>query len=200
VTFPAPYGDERITVHLWLPKRSRPPFQVVVRFPGAGAWDVRSVRQELVNPRDEFLVKSGRALVLPIYKGSWERGTDQFRSDYPKETSVWRDHVIAWYKDLARTIDYLETRRDIAVDKLGYYGFSRGGAVAPLLLTLEPRVKAAVFVVPGFYLQRPSPEVRCHQLRATDEAAGPRSQRPLRLHVPGGDVAGAVRSASRNGR
>ena len=158
-TFPAPYGDERITVHLWLPKRSRPPFQAVILFPGSSAWDLRSVLQELSNPRFEFLVKSGRALVVPIYKGSYERGTDQFRSDYPKETSVWRDHVIAWHKDFARTIDYLETRPDIAIDKIGLFGVSLGGAMAPILLALEPRVKAAVLVVPGLYLQRPSPEV-----------------------------------------
>ena len=31
--------------------------------------------------------------------------------------------------------------------------------MAPILLALEPRVKAAVLVVPGLYLQRPSPEV-----------------------------------------
>ncbi len=158
-TFPAPYGDEKITAHLWLPKRSRPPFQPVILFPGSSAWDLRSVLQELSNPRFEFLVKSGRALVVPIYKGSYERGTDQFRSDYPKETSVWRDHVIAWYKDFARTIDYLETRRDIAIDKIGFFGVSLGGAMGPILLALEPRVKAAVLVVPGLFLQRPSPEV-----------------------------------------
>jgi formylglycine-generating enzyme required for sulfatase activity/predicted esterase len=160
VAFPAPYADERITVHLFLPKRVPPPFQTVMFFPGAGAWDLRTSGPTIQTPfLFDFLMKSGRAVALPVFKGAYERGDDRFRSDYPKNTSVWRDHVIAWYKDMARTLDYLETRRDLAMDKVGYIGFSRGGAVAPILLSQEPRVKAAVFWVPGFYIERPPPEV-----------------------------------------
>ena len=159
VTFAAPYGNERITVHVFLPKRGEPPFHTIAFFPGANAWDVRTSESMLRAPLFDFLMKSGRAVVLPVFKGAYERGDHGFRSDYPKNTSLWRDHVIAWYKDLARTLDYVETRRELAVDKIGYVGFSRGGAIAPVLLAQEPRIKTAVFWVPGFYMEQPPPEV-----------------------------------------
>ena len=63
------------------------------------------------------------------------------------------------YKDLARTIDYLETRRDIAADKLAYVGVSRGAALAPVFLALEQRFKAAALYIPGFYADRLQPEI-----------------------------------------
>src|SRR5262249_14899283 len=37
VTFDAPYGSERVPAHLFLPVGVKPPFQVVVYFPGIGA-------------------------------------------------------------------------------------------------------------------------------------------------------------------
>lgn len=159
VTYSAPYGNEQITTSIFLPKNAKPPYETVILFPGASWWDIRSSAAFLQNPFGAYVAKSGRALIAPTYKGALERGTDGFRSDHSKQTSAWRDHVIAWYKDLARTLDYLETRPDIAMDKVGYFGFSRGGAVAPVLLALEPRIKAAVFWVPGFYLERMSAEV-----------------------------------------
>jgi hypothetical protein len=35
--------------------------------------------------------------------------------------------VIYWGKDLGRTIDYLETRKDLNLQKLAFYGVSTGG-------------------------------------------------------------------------
>jgi cephalosporin-C deacetylase-like acetyl esterase len=67
--------------------------------------------------------------------------------------------VIDWSKDFSRTIDYLETRPDVAHDKLAYMGISRGGALAPVLLALEPRMQAAVLLIAGFYAHRLPPEV-----------------------------------------
>ena len=61
------------------------------------------------------MVKSGRALLYPVYKSTYERG-DGLASDYPDQTASWKDHVIMWGKDLRRSIDYLETRDDIDHD------------------------------------------------------------------------------------
>jgi hypothetical protein len=38
-----------------------------------------------------------------------------------------RDHVIAWSKDLGRSLDYLDTRKDIDGTKVAYFGNSLGG-------------------------------------------------------------------------
>ena len=44
ITFDAAYENERVTTYLFLPKRSSPPFQTVVYFPGVPAIIQRSSR------------------------------------------------------------------------------------------------------------------------------------------------------------
>ena len=158
VTFAAAYGNERLIAYLFLPKKSKPPFQAVVYFPGSETIDIRS---SAVLPEMEvfdFIIKSGRAVMFPVYKGTFERG-DDLKSDYPNTSSSWRDHVIAWSKDLGRSIDYLETRPEIDRNKLAYEGLSWGGAMGSVLPALENRIKVCVLIVPGFNLQKSLPEV-----------------------------------------
>ena len=160
ITFDAAYGGERVIAYLFLPKQARPPFQAVVHFPGAGAVHMRSSTKSLPLFFDDFnfIIKSGRAVLFPIYKGTFERGGGPKPIYWPNTTSTYRDDVIAWSKDLGRSIDYLETRRDIDHDRLAYEGYSWGAAMGGLLPALEPRLKALVLVSPGFYLQERLPE------------------------------------------
>jgi cephalosporin-C deacetylase-like acetyl esterase len=159
ITFDAAYGGERVIAYLFLPKKSSPPFQTVVHFTGAAALHERS--SENLNSgylEDfDFIVKSGRAVIFPIYKGTFERW-DNFKVG-PKNTSVYRDHVIAWSKDLGRSIDYLETRPDIDHTKLAYEGVSWGAAMGAILPAVEDRLKVLTLICPGFYLQKRFPEV-----------------------------------------
>jgi len=64
-----------------------------------------------------------------------------------------------WSKDLQRTVDYLETRSDVAHDKIGYLGRSWGAAMGTIMVATEPRLKLAILNVGGFYAQRARPEV-----------------------------------------
>ena len=66
--------------------------------------------------------------------------------------------MIMWAKDVARSIDYLQGRPDIAKDKIGYIGLSWGGMVAPIVLAVEPRFSLAVIYCGGFALQPSLPE------------------------------------------
>jgi eukaryotic-like serine/threonine-protein kinase len=161
VTFDAAYGGERVTAYLFLPKGASPPFQVVVHFPGAGAVHMHSSEKGL--PRYlsdfDFIIKSGRAVLFPVYKGTFERGGGPKPIYWPNTTSTYRDNVIFWFKDLSRSIDYLETRPDINPNKLAYEGYSWGAAMGALLPAVETRFKALILVAPGFYLQERLPEV-----------------------------------------
>ena len=154
VVFDAAYGDERVIAYLFLPKDYGPPFQSVVYFPGTAAWFFRTHEQLMTRYHWEFLARSGRAVVLPIYKGSYERH-DDVDASLP---SGMRDHYVQWSKDLRRTIDYLETREDIDLDKLAYYGLSRGAGVGPVMVALEPRFRAAVFLAGGLSTRQFLPE------------------------------------------
>jgi eukaryotic-like serine/threonine-protein kinase len=156
ITFDAAYGKERMIAYLFLPRKATPPFQTVVYFPGADAMYTRSSEDLRVDPYD-FIIKSGRAVIFPLYKGTYERG-DGLRRGHHMENS-YRDHVVEWSKDLGRSIDYLETRPDIDSKKLAYYGLSWGAALGAVLPAIEDRIKVLVLLSPGFNLDRSLPEV-----------------------------------------
>ena len=158
ITFDAAYGNERMIAYLFLPVRARPPFQTVIYFPGSNAVRTRASGDAPELDVYDFVIKSGRAVMVPLYKSTYERG-DGVSSVYPATTSSYRDHVIAWSKDFGRSIDYLETRADIDHNKLAYEGLSWGAAMASLMTAVEPRIRACVLISPGFYLQRCFPEV-----------------------------------------
>ena len=64
-----------------------------------------------------------------------------------------------WVKDFSRTIDYLETRSDIDVDKIAYYGISWGGAMGSIVPAVEKRIKVNILIVAGLNMQKSLPEV-----------------------------------------
>ena len=156
ITFDAPYGKERVTAYLFVPRKGKPPYQTVLFFPGGGAITTRTF-QEQPTWLFDFIMASGRALMYPIYKGTFERG-DGLESDNPAETDFYRDHVLAWSNEVGRSIDYLETRDDIDSSKIAYYGLSWGGALVQLP-AVESRLKVVVLVAGGFHLTKTLPEV-----------------------------------------
>jgi DNA-binding winged helix-turn-helix (wHTH) protein/formylglycine-generating enzyme required for sulfatase activity/dienelactone hydrolase len=156
VSFDAAYGQERAAAYLFLPRRAKPPYQPVVYFPGSSVIYEHSIDEEFSHAWN-FVVKGGRALMFPVYRGTLDRRTE-LNSDLPDETVAYRDYMVQWVKDLGRSIDYLETRDDIAANQLGYYGFSWGARLGGLILAVEPRLKAAVLQVAGLKFQRALPE------------------------------------------
>ena len=154
VSFRAAYADERVVAYLFLPRNASLPYQTVVYFPHSGAYAQPSSRT-LETQDIDFFLKSGRAVLWPIYKGTYERRLP------PSATgpASHRDMMIQSAKDLSRAIDYLETRADIDRDRLAYYGLSLGARVGSVLLALEPRPKVAVLVAGGFTSRRRLPEV-----------------------------------------
>jgi serine/threonine protein kinase/dienelactone hydrolase len=158
ITYDAAYGKERITAYLYLPRKTSPPFQTVVYFPGANAVRTRSSANSPYLDDYDFVVKSGRAVMFPLYKSTFERG-DGINNVWPNSSSSYRDHVIAWSKDLDRSIDYLDTRADIDHDRLAYEGYSWGASMGSIFPAVEDRLKALILIAPGFYLQKRLPEV-----------------------------------------
>ena len=145
ISYAAAYGNERIVAHLFLPKNARPPYQTIVYFPSSAATFLRTFEEAELSFLG-FTVKSGRALLLPMYKGTYER-----RLSAPLTgPSAVRDLTIADIKDLRRSVDYLETRNDIDRAKLAYFGVSLGARLAPIALAVDNRFKTAVFWSGGF--------------------------------------------------
>ncbi len=157
ITYAAPYGNEKAILYLMLPKKSKPPFQTVLFFPGSNAILMRTFTIYSTAALDEIL-KSGRAVLYPVYKSTYERG-DGLDSDTENMTSAWRDHVVMWAKDASRAIDYAETRPDLDHEKLAYYGYSWGAVMGGIIPAVEPRIKVCVLALGGLDFQRSLSEV-----------------------------------------
>jgi hypothetical protein len=157
VDLDAAYGGERLTLFLFLPRTGPGPFQTIVFFPGSNDIYKRSF-DELTIAGFDFIVRSGRALVYPVYKGTYTRGGD-LKSDIQDESNLYRDHVIAWSRDLGRSLDYAATRPELDPDRVGYLGVSWGSAMAPVMTAIERRFGASVLVASGLVMQSTQPMV-----------------------------------------
>ena len=150
----AAYGNERVPIFLFLPKNAKPPYQTVVYFPSSYAQITRSSAEMDIHNFD-YVIRSGRAVVHPIYRDTYDRHIDSPASG----PNFRRDLVIQWSKDLGRSLDYLETRPDIDRQKLAYYGASLGAIDGVVLVAMEPRFQTAIFLSGGFRFPRVPPEV-----------------------------------------
>jgi predicted esterase len=168
VSFDAAYNGERMAAYLFLPKRVRPPYQTVLFFPSARVQFLPPDSSALgdVNYFD-YIIQSGRAVIYPIYNQMYERRSIK---TLPNGAV---DLPIDWYKDAARTLDYLDTRQDIDKNKMAYLGVSMGSAYGVIIATLlQDRLKTAVFLDGGYFLQMPP--------QGVDEADfAPRMKKPV---------------------
>jgi eukaryotic-like serine/threonine-protein kinase len=143
VTFDAGYGGERMIAYLFLPRAATTPVPCVVVMP-SGSTILAKGSGESIRP-ESYILRSGRAMLYPIFKHTFER-FERAPTYQPVET---RDAVVAWRKDLSRSLDYLETRADIDMKKVGYVGYSMGSEVAPMMLALDTRFAAAALLSGG---------------------------------------------------
>jgi dienelactone hydrolase len=157
VTYDAAYGGERAIAYVYTPKRRTGPQQAVVLFPGDGGFGARASTAQTYSTAVDWIIRSGRAVIAPVYKSTYER-SDSLRRSIPSMSIEYRDHVIMWAQDTRRAIDYLESRADIDTSRIAYFGVSWGGRLGGLVPALEPRFKTTLLFVAGFRMQPTRPE------------------------------------------
>jgi dienelactone hydrolase len=162
LTYRAAYGDDEVVAYLFLPPAHEPPHQAVVFFPGGSARRADSPERHL--PIIDFLITSGRAVMYPIYWGTyWRRDRDMPDPRSTVESMRSRAYVDCtryWISDVVRSVDVLAARDDIRADRLAFYGYSWGAEIAPLALALEPRFVVGVLLDGGLSLIQPRSEVQ----------------------------------------
>jgi eukaryotic-like serine/threonine-protein kinase len=157
ISFNAAYDHERVPAYLFLPRNSSPPYQTVIYFPGGilsamvrSSNDIEHFRDVEDNIR--FLVQSGRAVLYPVYKGTFERGSDELLRIHTGDTThQYSDFFGKVVKDFRRSLDYLETRPEINNNKFAYYGFCWGGYYGTIIPAVEDRLKVSVLKSAGFW-------------------------------------------------
>ncbi|MGA9293472.1 MAG: protein kinase [Ignavibacteriaceae bacterium] len=164
VSFNAAYNNERIIAHLFLPKNASPPYQAVIYFPGGSTRFLNSSKN--IEELDEFrnfvsyIIKNGRAVLFPIYKGTFERRENGLGPELLQQGKLhqFSEYRVQLVKDFERCIDYLETRRDIDTSRIAYYGMSWGGLYGEIIPAIDNRLKVSVLISGGIVL-RGLPEV-----------------------------------------
>ena len=156
ISFDAAYGGERIMGYLFLPENTPPPYQTVIYFPG-GAVTRHETSEDIEDYYEftmflSFIVKNGRAVLFPVYKGTFERFDPALRPIlYGADSHVYTEFLVQLVKDFRRCVDYLETRKDIDSGKLAYYGMSWGGLLGAIIPAVEERLAASVLLAGGFF-------------------------------------------------
>ncbi|MEO8227524.1 MAG: bifunctional serine/threonine-protein kinase/formylglycine-generating enzyme family protein [Gemmatimonadota bacterium] len=165
----AAYAGDSLFIYLYVPKRARRPMPAVLFFPPGSAFSFPSLPSRDADHFD-YILRTGRAVAYPVLKGTYQR-SDGTPGDNASATTVYRDHVIMWGKDVRRTVDFLETRSDITTRQLAYFGISWGGAMGGIMPAIEPRIRLSILHVAGLELTEIRPE------------ADPLNYLP-RIHVP----------------
>jgi eukaryotic-like serine/threonine-protein kinase len=148
VTINAAYGGERLPMRLYLPLNTKPPYQVVIFLPSGEAVLSRDSRLQIEAWWNQAVLASGRAIVLPVLKGTFER-----LAEFPGPSGN-QERTIDWAKDVFRAIDYIQTRPDLDHDRIGLMSMSLGSRYAPVITAVERRIRAAVLLFGGFPQER----------------------------------------------
>ena len=154
VSFNTAYDDTRVTAYLFLPKHVQPPYQSVVFFPSARVLELTDSRALGDTSFFDYVVQSGRAVIYPVYQDTYERRSRGILPSAAQEMTLTEQR----YKDLARALDYVRTRPDLDASRVAYLGVSLGAAEGVIYATLlQDRLKAAVFLDGGYFLDPPLP-------------------------------------------
>ena len=156
IEFDVPGSSERMVAVLFLPKRAKAPYQTLVAWPASDAFILRD-RRNLSMSYVDFYVRSGRAVVYPIYEHTYGRGTSM-RGDAVTPTIEHRDQMLRWTREMRRSIDYVVTRPEIDTARIGFIGTSWGARIAGVVLAVEPRFQTAVLNVAGLGAPARRPE------------------------------------------
>jgi dienelactone hydrolase len=91
-----------------------------------------------------MLVRGGRAVLYPIWQGSFERSVSATWTN-----AFFREAVPRWASDLRQSVEFLRSRPELDADRMAYFGYSLGAVWAPSLLATEPRVQTAILLAGG---------------------------------------------------
>jgi DNA-binding winged helix-turn-helix (wHTH) protein/dienelactone hydrolase len=144
LTITAPDGLTRLPLELFLPVERRQPVAVVLYMPGADAEMLRS-RRDMNLAWVEAIVRSGYAVVHPIYAGTFERGVPPPVAG-PQTV---RDARIAAIREARRALDFVATHPDLDASRISLMGVSNGAVSALITAAVEPRVRTAVLLGAG---------------------------------------------------
>jgi eukaryotic-like serine/threonine-protein kinase len=139
--------EERTFAYLFLPKGSKPPFQLIQYIPGTSAFTSVTVPQS-VDFMAQGQIKAGRAVFTVVLRGYVERKDPLYVRERDGTKVRYREQLVYWATEIRRGLDYVETRPDIDAQKIAFWNVS----ISPFVLfaALDPRYRSVIFEGDGF--------------------------------------------------
>ena len=161
----AAYNNERFKVHLLIPNDVVGRMETIIFAPGVTAWENGRELKVDKEPHVDLLkrlAESGRIICFPVYQGTYERWSGStLGQQFANAPIRARDDYIAVTKDGSRVVDYLLTRKDVAPNRLVYFGLSNGALRGPIALATDTRYRVAVLLSGGYIPHHKSrPEIQ----------------------------------------
>jgi predicted esterase len=144
ISVEVPYEDAPLKIIIFLPVNSKAPYQSILFFPGLSARISNTMEDMIVDGLLDFFLKSGRAVIWPVYYSTYGRGAIKITNRLTWQ-QVYKNIMI----DVQFVCDYLQTRDDIDSEKIAYYGISWGGFIAPYIFAIEERINLGILSLFG---------------------------------------------------
>jgi dienelactone hydrolase len=149
------FKGDRVPGYLAFPKKGQAPYPCILMLHGLDGmgksswWKGDSI---IDIPVKEAILSSGYAILALDAQYEGERKAN---NDYTSATEFlkngWyhklREMIVQSTVDYRRALDYLETRSDIDMSRIGVFGYSLGGMMTFLLTGTDSRVKVSVAAV-----------------------------------------------------
>jgi hypothetical protein len=142
-------GGKRAVAYLYLPHNAARPLQVVENIAGS---DVESGVTAVPLSVEGWLgsvIKSGRAILAVVTEGNLERPWPADFKKPPYDSVEWQDIMVNRYTDYRRGLDYLETRDDIDMTRIGFIGQSLGASQGLILPAVDSRIRSVFLASAG---------------------------------------------------
>jgi len=137
--------NKRVTGLLSVPVDPNP-LPVVILLHGVG--DRKTV--DYIEAGHDYFVNSGFAVLRIDILNHGDRKEHDYDFNLTDGYRYWtRDIISQTVFDLRRSIDFLQTRKEIDFERIGYYGISLGGIIGTIFSGVDARVKAPVIALAG---------------------------------------------------
>lgn len=138
--------NSRVTGLLSIPSVQGEPLPVIILLHGLG--DRKTV--DYIESGHDYFVKSGYAVLRIDIANHGQRKVDDYDFSLTGKYKYWtRDIITQTVFDLHRSIDYLQTRREIDPDRIGFFGISLGGIIGTIFCGVDTRVKVPIITLAG---------------------------------------------------
>lgn len=137
---------KKVTGLLSVPNNANKPVPVIILLHGLG--DNKTV--DYIEYGNGFFLNNGYAVLRIDISNHGDRFENEYEFDFTGKNKYWTRNIISQTVfDLRRAVDFINSRKELDSEKIGFFGISLGGITGTIFCGVENRVKVPVIVLAG---------------------------------------------------